>query len=137
MNYSAETKARFIILADIMFIISPITLLFLVKLNSGAVCEVFTSSDIGYANMVLFGQTIVRLVSGIARSEKRFSWQLVALLVTLVIVFGLFPASAVLFLTLSPSPNPIFFGVQSVFFILGVACYFVLGTLGQVYHEVE
>jgi len=137
MKYSPETQAKFIILADMLFVVAPIFLLFIVKLNSGTLCQLFTSPDIGYANIVLFGQTIVRLVSGIARSKKTFSWQLVALLVAAIIVLGLFPASAVLFLTLSEKPNAILFVFQWILFAAGLMAYFVLGTLGQKYHVAE
>lgn len=135
MKFNHELNAKYIIISDIFFIIAPLIIYFLVKANEGDALEFFKSPDIGYANIVFFGQTSVRFVSGIAKTSKKLSWQLISLILTLIIVLGLFPSAVILMISLSNKYNSNLYIFQWLLFLVAVTTYFIVGSIGQMYLE--
>ncbi|AKP25236.1 conserved membrane hypothetical protein [Leptospira interrogans serovar Manilae] len=135
MKFNHEFNAKYIIVSDIFFITAPLIIYFLVKANEGEILEFFKSPDIGYANIVLFGQTLVRFVSGIAKTNKKLSWQLISLLLTLIIVLGLFPSAVILMISLSNKYNSNLYLFQWTLFVFAITIYFIVGSIGQMYLE--
>jgi uncharacterized membrane protein len=82
---------------------------------------IIQSPELSFASAVLFGQAIIKVVSGFAHTKPSGAEQPV-FIIALIIVFGLVPSLVVLALLLSVSPTP--FGLQ-----LSQACLFVLGVI--------
>ncbi|PJZ79193.1 hypothetical protein CH359_19295 [Leptospira meyeri] len=132
MKFSSEQNAKILILADIFFILAPLFIFFIIKITSDNLEGFLKSPDISYVNMILFGQSIIRFVSGITKSKKNLSWQLIALIITLILVFGLFPSATILILTLISPFSSNFVIPQWLLFFLAISCYFVIGSVGQI-----
>lgn len=82
--------------------------------------------------IILFGQSIVKFLSGIANSRYKFRWQLVSMIISLIIIFGLIPSIIMLIINLLN--NEKMFGLyvaQMIFFILSIPTFFVVGYLAQ------
>ncbi|MGD0960268.1 MAG: hypothetical protein ABSB19_10715, partial [Methylomonas sp.] len=80
---------------------------------------------------VLFGQTIIKVVSGFAHSKPSGAEQPV-FVVALIIVFGLVPSLIVLALLLSIKPSPPSLQMaQAAIFALGVVVFFMFGVSGH------
>ncbi|EMO55914.1 hypothetical protein [Leptospira noguchii] len=135
MKFNHEFNAKYIIISDIFFIIAPLIIYFLVKANEGDIHEFFRSPDIGYANIVFFGQTLVRFVSGIAKTSKKLSWQFISLILTLIIVLGFLPSAVILMISLSNKYNSNLYIFQWILFFVAIIIYFIVGSIGQMYLE--
>ncbi|WP_061246914.1 hypothetical protein [Leptospira noguchii] len=135
MKFNHEFNAKYIIISDIFFIIAPLIIYFLVKVNEGDIHEFFRSPDIGYANIVFFGQTLVRFVSGIAKTSKKLSWQLISLILILIIVLGFLPSAVILMISLSNKYNSNLYIFQWILFFVAIIIYFIVGSIGQMYLE--
>ena len=128
------TEARLVIISEIFFITLPIIVIALVFLFHSNIKSLFTSPDISFANIVLFGQTIVRLASGTAKERSIKSWQVIALIISTIIVFGLIPSVLVLVIILVKTcvDNIFIYITQFFYFIVSISCYTFLGTVGQI-----
>jgi hypothetical protein len=99
------------------------------------------SPEWSFGAAILFGQSLMKFVSGLARGGKAAKGP-VALVLALLIVFGLVPSLLVLYITLQtteakldPSRWLQFF--QVVLFSGGVAMYLLLGTVGELWTREE
>ena len=82
--------------------------------------------------IILFGQSIVKFSSGIANSKALFRWQLVSLIISIIIIFGLIPSIIILVINLlNTEQHFATYLLQIILFAFGVLCYFVIGYLGQ------
>src|SRR2546422_66704 len=88
------------IVAEFLFILVPLLVLTLVFQYQGkAWVSLFASPEWAFASALLFGQTVMKFVTGIA-SAAPASKERVALFVSLLLVLGLIPAMLVLALIL-------------------------------------
>jgi hypothetical protein len=101
---SNNSYAAYSVLAEILFVMLPIIVLFLVKLKAGTIAELLTISDWAFGTVVLFGQSIVKFASGLVRTQKRSRWQFVAFVISALIVFGVVPACTIIVLPQSDPP---------------------------------
>ncbi|MGI8548979.1 MAG: hypothetical protein ACR2M1_16935 [Gemmatimonadaceae bacterium] len=127
--------------AELLFVVLPLIVLLLVLgvKAQGAIGQpqgfwklVLTAPDWSFAAAVLFGQSIVKFVSGIAASPRRRPWSRIAYVVSLVMVLLLAPSLTVLaFMLILPLPPLWLQALQLMLFIFGVVCFVVLGGAGQ------
>lgn len=121
--HKTHRKAAFYaILGDLLFIVLPLVVISIVDVSVGRpLFAIIQSPELSFGSAVLFGQTIIKVVSGFAHTKPSGAEQPV-FIIALIIVFGLVPSLIVLALLLSVTPIP--YGLQ-----LAQACIFALGII--------
>ncbi len=114
--------AMYAILGDLLFIVLPLVVISIVDVSVGrSLFAIIETPELSFGSAVLFGQTIIKVVSGFAYTKPTGAEQPV-FIIALIIVFGLVPSLVVLALLLSVNPIP--HGLQ-----LAQACIFALGVI--------
>ncbi|MGO4911524.1 hypothetical protein [Leeuwenhoekiella sp. W20_SRS_FM14] len=127
-----ERTTKYVLSSELIFTLLPIIILLIVRSYENDFSKVFYNTEWSIISIILFGQSIVKFSSGIANSNETFRWQLVALVISLIIVFGLIPASIILVLNLTSSSIGLGMGVlQIIVFIISVLTYYFIGAIGQ------
>src|SRR5690606_24567281 len=98
-----DRTIKYVLSSELIFTLLPIIILLIVRSYENDYSKIFYNSEWSIISIILFGQSIVKFSSGIANSKETFRWQLVALVISLIIVFGLIPASIILVLNLTCS----------------------------------
>lgn len=127
--------------AEVAFAVLPLLVVLMVLAHADHSRRIFMSPEWSFGAAILFGQSLMKFVSGLARGGKAAKGP-VALVLALLIVFGLVPSLLVLYITLQtteakldPSRWLQFF--QVVLFSGGVAMYLLLGTVGELWTREE
>jgi len=130
-----ERKASLIIVAEILFSIMPLLILmFITILNNQPLLEIFKRSDISFISVYFFGQTLVRFISGIAKSEKKKKWQVISLFVSLLFIFGIIPSIILLIVIYTELySTTLVYILQNIWLIISILAYFIFGKIGQMY----
>jgi heme/copper-type cytochrome/quinol oxidase subunit 4 len=134
-----EKKASYVIISEILFALLPIIVIISILITTSEnVLEIFTSADLSFVSVFFFGQTIVKLFSGISKSQTRKNWQIIILFVTVIIIIGLIPSIIWLcIIYLEVYKNKIIYGTQIFWFGLSLFVYFNIGKVGQMYLDEE
>ena len=124
--------AMYAILGDLLFIVLPLVVISIVDVSVGrSLFAIIESPELSFGSAVLFGQTIIKVVSGFAHTKPSGAEQPV-FIIALIIVFGLVPSLVVLALLLSVNPIP--HGLQlaqACIFVLGIIVFFLFGVNGH------
>ena len=131
----AESNAKLIIFIELLFSILPLIIIFIlhIALNK-PLKEIFYSTDISFVSVAVFGQTVIRFMSGIAKSQTKKNWQKIAFISSLLFILGVVPSIIYLILIyLNVLSSKIVYFLQLIWFFLFVVCYWVIGTIGQMY----
>ena len=124
--------AMYAILGDLLFIVLPLVVISIVDVSVGrSLFAIIESPELSFGSAVLFGQTIIKVVSGFAHTKPSGAEQPV-FIIALIIVFGLVPSLVVLALLLSVNPIP--HGLQlaqAAIFVLGVVVFGLFGVNGH------
>lgn len=131
----AESNAKLIIFIELLFSILPLIIIFIlhIALNK-PLKEIFYSTDISFVSVAVFGQTVIRFMSGIAKSQTKKNWQKIAFISSLLFILGVVPSIIYLILIyLNVLSSKIVYFLQLIWFFLSVVCYWVIGTIGQMY----
>jgi hypothetical protein len=124
--------AMYAILGDLLFIVLPLVVISIVDVSVGrSLFAIIESPELSFGSAVLFGQTIIKVVSGFAHTKPSGAEQPV-FIIALIIVFGLVPSLVVLALLLSVNPIP--HGLQlaqASIFVLGVIVFGFFGVNGH------
>lgn len=131
----AESNAKLIIFIELLFSILPLIIIFIlhIALNK-PLKEMFYSTDISFVSVAVFGQTVIRFMSGIAKSQTKKNWQKIAFISSLLFILGVVPSIIYLILIyLNVLSSKIVYFLQLIWFFLSVVCYWVIGTIGQMY----
>ena len=124
--------AMYAILGDLLFIVLPLVVISIVDVSVGrSLFAIIESPELSFGSAVLFGQTIIKVVSGFAHTKPTGAEQPV-FIIALIIVFGLVPSLVVLALLLSVNPIP--HGLQlaqAAIFVLGVVVFGLFGVNGH------
>jgi uncharacterized membrane protein len=124
--------AMYAILGDLLFIVLPLVVISIVDVSVGrSLFAIIESPELSFGSAVLFGQTIIKVVSGFAHTKPTGAEQPV-FIIALIIVFGLVPSLVVLALLLSVSPIPQGLQLaQAGIFVLGVIVFGFFGVNGH------
>jgi len=118
---------------EYLFVALPLVVLTFVFVAIGKQLHaILASPEWAFGAAILFGQSITKLVSGVARHGVERG-DLLALIIALVIVFGLCPSLTVLALVLAKEEAE--WGLivaQLALFALGSVVFFVLGSADHV-----
>lgn len=127
-----DRTIKYILSSELLFSLLPIIIIIIVRSYENKASEIFYNTEWSIISIILFGQSIVKFSSGIANSKENFRWQLVALTISLIIIFGLLPASIILVLNLTSSSISLTMGIiQIIVFILSILVYYFIGAIGQ------
>ena len=128
-------NARIILLSEYAFIFLPFVVIAIIKIYMSDFEGFLKAADWSFASSILFGQVIVKLVSG-SVIHKRAKWQGVVLLVALILVLGLVPCIIVLALILIDNGNSQFLiYMQAAIFFIASFTFFWLGSASHVMIE--
>jgi hypothetical protein len=124
--------AMYAILGDLLFIVLPLVVISVVDVSVGrSLFAIIESPELSFGSAVLFGQTIIKVVSGFAHTKPSGAEQPV-FIIALIIVYGLVPSLVVLALLLSVNSIP--HGLQlaqACIFALGIIVFFLFGVNGH------
>jgi hypothetical protein len=127
-----EKTVKYLLTSEFLFTLLPIVILIIVRSYQCDFKGIFYNTEWSIISIILFGQSVVKFSSGISNSNKKIKWQLVALIISLIIIFGLIPS--VIILVLNLTSNSLSLGTyitQSILFILSSLTFFIIGTIGQ------
>lgn len=127
-----DRTIKYVLSSELLFTLLPIIILLIVRGYENNFSKVFFNTEWSIISIILFGQSIVKFSSGIANSKEKFRWQLVALVISLIIVFGLIPSSIILVLNLTSVDLSLTMGIiQLIIFLLSCFTYYFVGAIGQ------
>ncbi|MGR6837952.1 hypothetical protein ACU5DF_02185 [Aliivibrio wodanis] len=132
---SSYTNARIILLSEYLFIFLPFVVIGIIKIYTSDLDSFFKAADWSFAASILFGQVLVKLVSGSVIHQKA-KWQRVVLLFSLVLVLGLVPCLITLALILIDNGASLFLVyLQTTLFCIATIVFFWLGSASHVMLE--
>lgn len=132
-DFNKEVPAM---LAEISFIVLPFVVILIINLSRYEWSKLIQTSDWSMASTLLFGQTLVKIIMGVASQEHSFNYQGFGLISALIIVFGLVPS--IIILALFQIYQQLSAGlIIAQFVLLGIAIFVFLrfGTIGQVLYS--
>lgn len=129
-NLDIMNNTRYALFAEYLFILLPFIVIAIVKIYTHSLETLLSAPDWSFAASILWGQTIVKLVSGC--SLHGAIWQRLSLLVSTLIVLGIVPSLIILALMLiSTTPSLILVSMQMILFVLSSIAFIWIGTAGQ------
>jgi len=127
-----DKTIKYILTSEFLFTLLPIIILLIVRSYESNFSAIFYNTEWSIIALILFGQSIVKFSSGISNSKEKFRWQLVALVISIIIIFGLIPSAIILVLNLSSkSLSNGTYIAQIILFIISSLTFFIVGALGQ------
>ena len=119
--------------AELLFVLLPfVVLAIVVTYRVQGVQHLLAAADWSLGAAVLAGQSIVKLVAGVAASGRPRPWERTALIVTALIVFLLVPSLVCLALMQIADHPPFWLVVlQLLLFILCAIAFLMFGAVGQ------
>jgi hypothetical protein len=125
--------------AEVAFAVLPLLVVLMVLIHARHSAHLFASPEWSFGAAILFGQSLVKFISGLARGGEAATGP-VALIVALLVVFGLVPSLIVLTMTLQSAemnltPSTWLQILQVLLFLAGAAMYLLLGTIGETWRR--
>lgn len=130
-----ERKIRNTIIVDLIFSFLPVLVLIAIKLLTHSSENFFTRSDWSYVSMILYGQTLIKLFSGIIQNMNEKDSSLLILQVSCILAFGLIPSILFLLLIEIGIINFAIIILQFVWLAGSIVIYFIFGGLGLILSE--
>ncbi len=131
MNNSTAKNARYILCSEYLFILLPFIVIAIVKFsNNESVIAFLSIADWSFAASILWGQTIIKIVSG--SLSGTVAWQRLSFLVSILIVVCLVPTLVTLALMLMAKvPSLFLISLQMFLFLTSTIAFFWIGAAGQ------
>ena len=127
-----DKTIKYILTSELLFTLLPIIILLIVSSYEYNLSAIFYNTEWSIISLILFGQTIVKFSSGISNSNEKVRWQLVALVISLIIIFGLIPSSIILVINLlSETLSFSMYIAQIILFLISCITFFIVGAIGQ------
>ena len=130
-----ERKIRNTIIVDLTFSFLPVIVLVAIKLLTCSRENFFLRSDWSYISMILYGQTLIKLFTGIIQNMNEKDSSLMILQVSCILSFGLIPSILFLVLIEIGKNNIAIIICQFIWLIGSVIIYFIFGGLGLILSE--
>lgn len=122
------------IISELFFVLLPILVIFMLLTIAYRKSDIMKYTDFSFASIVLFGQTIVKFTSGAAKNNKRKKWQIISIVTSSILVFGIVPSTTVLIKIFETEVLPDFvYIIQLALFVVSILTFIILGTVGQIY----
>lgn len=127
-----ERNIFYVLTSEIIFTILPLIVIAIVRMYQNQSELIFYNTEWVMMAIILFGQSIVKFSSGISNSKRKFRWQLVALIITSIISFGLIPSIVILIINLLNNDfNLTLYIFQIIFLLISIFTFYIIGYLGQ------
>ncbi|WP_139314944.1 hypothetical protein [Saccharicrinis aurantiacus] len=127
-----DKTVKYILTSEFLFTLLPIIILLIVRSYEGNFKSLFFNTEWSIISLILFGQSVVKFSSGISNSNSKTRWQLVALTISIIIIFGLVPSSIVLVLNLTSDSTSLGLHItQIILFFTSCFTFFIVGAVGQ------
>lgn len=127
-----ERNLFYQLISELLFTILPIIVISIVRSFKNELNLIFYNEEWAMISIILFGQSIVKFSSGIANAKLKFRWQLVSLIISLIIIFGLIPSIIILIINLiNEEKVASLYIAQIIFVIISIIVFFIIGYLGQ------
>lgn len=127
-----DKTIKYILTSEFLFTLLPIVILLIVRSCENNFEAIFYNTEWSIIALILFGQSIVKFSSGISNSKAKFRWQLVALVISIIIIFGLIPSSIILVINLSSKTMSLWtYVAQFSLFVISCIAFFFIGSIGQ------
>ena len=130
-----ERKIRNTIIVDLIFSFLSVIVLVAIKLLTCSRANFFLRSDWSYISMILYGQTLIKLFTGIIQNMNEKDSSLMILQVSCILSFGLIPSILFLVLIEIGKNNIAIIICQFIWLIGSVIIYFISGGLGSILSE--
>lgn len=95
-----DKTIKYILTSEFLFTLLPIIILLIVRSYENNLSAIFYNTEWSIISLILFGQSIVKFSSGISNSNEKVRWQLVAIVISVIIIFELIPSSIILVINL-------------------------------------
>lgn len=130
-----EKIASLVIIPEILFTLMPLIVLFFITLlTTNNFKELFKRSDLSFISILFFGQTLVKFISGIAKSPKKKKWQIIAFFISLLFLIGIVPSILIFVVVyLNINTSSYIYILQLIWLLLSLIIYFIWGKIGQMY----
>ena len=135
MKNKTESNANLIICIELLFSTLPLIIILILHIAlKKPIKEIYYSTDISFISVAVFGQTVIRFMSGIAKSQTKKNWQRIAFISSLLFILGVVPSVSYLIIIYSNEvvSKAVYF-LQFMWFIFSISAYWVIGTIGQMY----
>lgn len=127
-----DKTIKYILTSEFLFTLLPIIILLIVRSYERDFNAIFYNTEWSIIALILFGQSIVKFSSGISNSKAKFRWQVVALVISIIIIFGLIPSSIILVLNIISKTLSFWtYVVQFALFVISIIIFFIVGAVGQ------
>lgn len=129
MNKKSHTNCN--LMSEFLFTILPLIVVLIIRISNEEYKSIFYNTEWAFIAVLLYGQTLVKLASG-GTASKGASWQGVAMITTVVIVFGLVPSIVILCVNFTAVDKS--FGMhifQMIELIGSIGAFFIVGGVGD------
>ena len=134
MSTKDDHAALLQVFSEAFFVLVPILVVFILVSIARRPAAIFQKTEFSFAAIVLFGQAIVKFTAGAAKNRKRKRWQVISIVTSAILVFGIVPSTTLLIKIFESSDlAPWVFALQAVMFVLAFVVYVLLATVGQMY----
>lgn len=135
MNKDNESQSFWIIISEILFAFMPLIVLIFITIMTDMKFEaIFKRSDLSFISVLFFGQTLVRFISGIAKSSRKLKWHIIAFFISIVFLFGVIPSILILAVIFLEINTRLYIYIMQVIWLsLSLLTYFIMGRIGQMY----
>ncbi|WKV11266.1 hypothetical protein [Marivirga harenae] len=124
------------LIAELCFIFLPFIVIIIINLTNNSWENLIHTSNWSLAAALLFGQSLVKIIMGVASQEHSFNYQAFGLIAALILVFGLVPSITVLAIietSILLSTGLII--IQFILLALSIYTFLHFGTIGQVLYS--
>lgn len=129
---TSENDGLKFVIIDLLFTFIPILILFFLRAISNNVKGFFEQSDWSFISMILFGQTLVKVFSGISDNGNKKNTATILLHFSLILLFGLIPSVVFLVVIEIGKTSLIVAVFQFIWLIASVLSYLFFGTIGYI-----
>lgn len=129
---TSENDGLKFVIIDLLFTFLPILILLFLRAICNNVKGFFEQSDWSFISMILFGQTLVKVFSGISDNENKKNTATILLHFSLILLFGLIPSVVFLVVIELGKTLLIVHICQFVWLVASVLCYGFFGTIGYI-----
>lgn len=127
-----DKTVKYILFAELLFTLLPIIILIFVRSYENNFKAIFYNTEWSIMALVLFGQSIVKFSSGASKYKAKLRWQVVALVISMILIFGIIPSVTLQVINLSSKNlSNIAYVTQYILFIISCLTFFFVGAVGQ------
>ncbi|EMB24361.1 hypothetical protein [Treponema denticola] len=128
----SEKKAIQAVIIDVVFTFFPACVLIFIKISTKSMENFFIRSDWSYIAMILFGQSIIKMINAISENKNDKNTMLIVLHMTLLICFGFVPSVIILVLIETGYNHLLIIILQFVWLIISVLTHFLFGCISYI-----